>query len=199
MDDRVPNEQLAAAALELMKRSGKPLERIKTTGRSMIYRLADGKTVRLRTCNDHLLVVLADNTDPDTAKLNVEGTDYVLIVMPERQRSAGPVVAYLIPSEVVSKAARLSHKEWLSGRPDSSGNRTWNLWFGKDGPKAANGFAQKWQQYRIIGFAEAGSLSTTQSTLSPSTKLSDVIASAKRQIADASGVALERIKITIDI
>jgi hypothetical protein len=201
--DRVPNEALAEAGLDLMKQCGKPLERIKSNGRSMIYRLPNGATVRLRTCNDHLLLVLADRDDPDRARLNVEGTDHVLIVMPERERTPGPVVGYLVPAEIVANAARLSHKNWLATKPNTSGdNRTWNLWFNTYGPSEANNFAEKWRQYRLGGTASAAlALGSPASSASPSgpIKLGDVIAWAKLQIAEAAGVSADCVKITIDV
>jgi hypothetical protein len=202
-EDRVPNEALAQAGLELMNQAGKPLERIKSSGRAMIYRMPDGSTVRLRTCNDHLLVVLADADDADTARLNVEGTHFVLIVMPERQRTPGPVMVYLVPAEIVADAARSTHKEWLATKPNTKGdNRTWNLWFNNDAPSKANNFAEKWRQYRLSGTASAG-LATAAPASTPSTpppkKLGDVIASAKFQIAEAAGVSADCVKITIDV
>lgn len=200
VEDRVPNEALAQAGLHLMKHCGKPLERVKSNGRAMIYRMSDGATVRLRTCNDHILVVLADADDPDTARLNVEGTDYVLVVMPERQRTPGPVTGYLVPAEVVASAARSTHKDWLATRPNTKGdNRTWNLWFNKDGPSKANNFAEKWQQYRLDGFASASSAISAAPSSSSPMKLGDVIAIAKLQIAEAAGVPADRVRITIDV
>jgi hypothetical protein len=200
VEDRVPNEALAEAGLELMKQCGKPLERVKSNGRAMIYRMSDGATVRLRTCNDHLLVVLADVDDPDTARVNVEGTDYLLVVMPERQRTPGPVVGYLIPAEVVASAARSTHKEWLATRPNTKGdNRTWNLWFNKYGPSKASNFAEKWQQYRLPGSASAGLPAPAASSSSAPVKLGDVIAAAKLQIAEAAGVSTDSVRITIDV
>ena len=199
MLDKVPNEALARAGLDLMKQAGKPLERIKSNGRSMIYRMTDGRTVRLRTCNDHLLVVVADADDPDTAHVNVEGTDYVLVVMPERQRTPGAVIAYLVPSEIVANAAKSSHREWLASKPNTKGDRrTWNLWFDKYGPSAASNFAEKWRQYRVNGSASAGLALASSSSARPM-KLGDVIALAKLQIAEAAGVSAERVKITIDV
>ena len=202
-EDRVPNEALAQAGLQLMKQAGNPLERIKPNGRAMIYQMPDGATVRLRTCNDHLLVVLADTDDPDTARLNVEGTEYVLIVMPERQRTPGPVVGYLIPAKVVADAARSSHRAWLATNPNTKGdNRTWNLRFDTYGLSKTNNFAEKWRQYRLRGTASAGLATAGPSYSSPAAqpmKLGDVIASAKLQIAEAAGVSAECVKITIDI
>src|SRR5262245_66682191 len=81
----VPNEALVKAGLELMQQAGKPMERLRAKGRAMIYRTPGGETVRVRSCNDHVLIAVADQPDPDKARLNVEGTDYVLIAMPERR------------------------------------------------------------------------------------------------------------------
>jgi hypothetical protein len=198
--NKVSNEALVRAGIELMKQSGKPLERIKSNGRAMIYRMMDSTTVRMRTCNDHLLVVLADGDDPDIAGVNVEGTDYVLQVMPERQRTPGPVVGYLVPAAVVANTARSTHKDWLATNPNTKGgNRTWNLWFNKYGPSIANNFFEKWRQYRLDGSASAGFAIEAPSPSASRPKLADVIALAKVQIAEAAGISAGCVKITIDI
>ena len=85
---RVPNEELLEVGLSLMKRANRPLERLKTNTRSMQYALPNGETVRVRTCNDHVLVALAASARKGAA-LNIEGTDHLLIVMPEIPRTAG--------------------------------------------------------------------------------------------------------------
>ncbi len=59
----------------------------------MIYSLPDRQTVRIRTCNDHILIVVADSPSAD-ARLNIRGTDWLLIVMPEIERTPGKVIAY---------------------------------------------------------------------------------------------------------
>jgi hypothetical protein len=148
--------------------------------------------------------VLANADDPDTARLNVEGTNFILIVMPERQRTPGPVMAYLVPAEIVADAARSTHKEWLATKPNTKGdNRTWNLWFSNDAPSKTNNFAEKWRQYRLSGTASArlaaAAPASTPSASSPPKKLGDVIASAKLEIAEAAGVSTDRVKITIDV
>ena len=78
---RLPNDGLLAAGLELMKQNGMPLTKLPDFGRSMMYSRPDGQTVRVRTCNDHILIVLGDKPSGD-AKLNIEGTDWLLVVMP---------------------------------------------------------------------------------------------------------------------
>ena len=115
----------------------------------MIYSMPDGQTVRLRTCNDHVLIVVGDTAAPDT-RLNVEGTDWLLLVMPEIERAPGKTVSYLLPTKEVEAEARRTHEEWLAGNPNTKGdNRTWNLWFKKDAPTKANGYGTKWAKYRL--------------------------------------------------
>ncbi len=197
---RIPNESLVKAGLELMHQAGKPMERLQTKGRAMIYRTPGGETVRVRTCNDHVLIVLADQDDPDKARLNVEGTDYLLIVMPERPRTPGPVAGYLVPTEVASKAVRSSHRHWLSTNPNTKGdNRTWNLWFNPNGLSEASDFREKWAAYRLGGTASAGLGPPLPTAVSPVRKLGEVIAQAKHEIAQAAGVPVERVKISIDV
>src|SRR5579859_3100892 len=104
MSERIPNDKLLAAGLELMRKNGRPLTKLDSFGGSMRYKTTDGKIVRVRTCNDHILIVVADKPTTD-AKLNIEGTDYLLVVMPEIQRTPGKVKAYLIPTEVAVKAS----------------------------------------------------------------------------------------------
>jgi hypothetical protein len=192
---RIPNGSLVKAGLELMHQAGKPLERIQAKGRAMIYRAPGGETVRVRTCNDHVLIVVADQHDPNKARLNVEGTDYVLLVMPERPRSPGPIIAYLVPTEVVCEAARSGQRHWLATNPNTQGdNRTWALWFDTS-TSEGRGFHEKWKSYRLGGAASAR---LTPSAGSPAKKLGEVIALAKQDIAEAAGVPIERVKISID-
>jgi hypothetical protein len=154
---RIPNDDLLAAGLELMRQIGKPLTKIDSPGRSMRYKMADGKTVRVRTCNDHILIVLADKASKN-AKLNIEGTDYLLIVMPEVERTPGKVIAYLVPTKVAVEASRSSHQTWLDKGPNTKGdNKTWNLWFRTDGPVNRT-YSTKWAEYRLAGEASTHTL-----------------------------------------
>jgi hypothetical protein len=201
MTGKVPTDALVAAGLQLMRQAGHPLERVKTNGRAMVYRTEDGQTVRLRTSNDPVLVVGADSTDPDDARLNIEGTDYLLLVMPEQQRTPGPVAAYFLPVGVAADAVRSDHKAWLATNPNTKGeNRTWSLWFANSGPKGAKDYTEQWSQYRLKGSATAGRVwqEAPKASLEV-TKLGDVIAAAKMQIAEAAGVPIESVKITLDI
>lgn len=197
---KVPNMELAQAGLALMAQNGKPLERVESKGRAMIYKSQSGESVRIRTCNDHVLVVLAESPN-ETAKLNVEGTDQILIVMPEVPRTRGSILAYLVPTDVVVEAARKSHAEWLRSNPTTNGqNRTWNLWFDDDGPGKANGFGRKWSEYRLS--ETSVSTATTSNVLAHPPghpKLGDVIAEAKRRIAAAAGISEGAVKISIDL
>src|SRR5260370_41034626 len=117
----VDNDALLAAGLDLMRKNGKPLTKILGTGRSMRYTLANGETVRVRTCNDAILIVLADKPSGSDAKLNIEGTDWLLVVMPEVERTPGNIRAYLVPSSVAVEATRRSHDRWLNSNPNTKG------------------------------------------------------------------------------
>lgn len=200
--DRIPNRDLLDAGLKSMEREGKPLEKLPTKGRAMIYKTETGKTVRARTCNDHVLVVLADSAKDD-AKLNIEGTDFLLIVMPEVPRTLGNIEAYLVPTKVAVKAVRQTHKDWLASNPNTKGdNRTWNIWFDDDGVAKANGFARHWAEYKLESNIHIDNVSGTpvdQTSATRPKKLGDVIAEAQQQIAEAAGVPVEAIKITVDL
>jgi hypothetical protein len=194
---RIPNETLVSAGLDLMRQAGKPLERVPAKGRAMIYRTPASDTVRVRTCNDHVLIVLADKDDLDEARLNIEGTDYVLIVMPERPRTPGPTVGYLVPTDVVSTAARSAQRAWFATNPRTNGdNRTWLLRFDTNGLPETSNFREKWRAYRLGGASSTDPQERTVET--PLKKLGEVIAQAKQAIADAAGVPIERIKVGID-
>jgi hypothetical protein len=210
MTDKVPNQDLLTAGLALMSQVGKPLNKVATQTRAMIYELATGDKVRVRTCNDHILVVLAGSAEAD-AKLNIEGTDHLLIVMPEKERTPGPVIAYFLPTAVAVETVRASHLEWLALNPATSeNNRTRNLWF-DDEPTLWRGFAAKWRQYRLNGHAATTAvdsaptlaLARNGAPAAPRTQearsLGDVIAEARKQIADAAGVPIDAVKISVNL
>ncbi len=195
---KVDNKALLAAGLTLMEQSGRQLRKQQTNSRAMIYSLRDGATVRVRTCNDHILVVVAE-TPASGAKLNIEGTDHLLIIMPETPRTDGNVVAYFLPTNVAILAARQAHKEWLASNPATKGNnRTWNIWF-EEHETRSGGFARKWAKYRLpgaISTAARGSIAQESAGLE-SKSLGSVIANARRQIAEAAGVPIESVKISV--
>jgi len=200
MVDKVSNQALLEAGLAAVRATGKSMQKMQTSSRAMKYQLDNGETVRVRTCNDHVLVVLADSAE-QSAALNIEGTDHLLIVMPAVPRTEGSVIAYLVPTVAAIEAVRQAHADWLKTNPSTKGNnRTWTIWFG-DGPAAYSGFAQKWSQYR---------LPTTESTVAVShvidsghgrdtRPLGMVIAEARKAIAEAAGVAVEAVKITVTL
>lgn len=196
--DRVDSAELLAAGLELMRMNGKPLRKIESPGRSMVYALANGKTVRARTCNDHVLIVVADRPAED-AKLNVEGTDYLLIVMPEVERQAGDVIAYLVPAEIAAEEARQTHKTWLASAPGTKGtNTTWNLWFRADAPGKASNYAEKWRGFRLNGTKSTDGL--VELAVEPVVQggIKAEVENARRRIAAIAGVPIEAVRITID-
>ena len=198
---RIDNEALLAAGLEMMRQNGKPLSKAPSKGRSMLYTLPNGETVRARTCNDHILIVVASRPSAD-AELNIEGTDWLLVVMPEIERTPGKVITYLIPSEEAAATARKAHQEWLATNPNTKGeNTTWNLWFRSDAPLKANDFATKWSKYRLQGEAYTNKPAAADYSVEPNNSGGDVksaVEAARRQIAKAANVSPEAVKITID-
>lgn len=194
---RIDSGALVEAGLAAMRGAGKPLTKIPSNGRSMIYGLPNGETVRLRTCNDHVLIIVS--ADPTLgAKLNIQGTDWILIVMPEVERTEGRVLAYLVPTAEVETEARRTHQEWLSSKPKTRGaNTTWNLWFKSNGPAKANNYALKWAKYRVESAVELRNIPTAITTERPSDIKSEV-ENARRRVAEVAGVAIEAVKITIN-
>ena len=206
--DRIDNEVLRDAGLALMRANGTPLTKLPSRGRAMLYAMPNGESVRVRTCNDHILVVVADKPTTDDARLNIEGTDWLLIVMPEVERAAGKVVAYLVPTKEADEAVRDRHRAWLSSNPDTKGeNTTWNLWFrpsysGTAGRKGKHGYAEKWAKYRL-----AGDISTEDLSRTPADQAGDggnrgniraEVEAARQRIAHAASVPPDAVKISID-
>jgi hypothetical protein len=198
MANKVSNQVLLAAGLAAMHAAGKPMQKILTNSRAMKFRLSNGETVRIRTCNDHVLVVLADSAEASAA-LNIEGTDHLLIVMPEVPRMEGAVIAYLVPTTVAVKAVRQAHSDWLDSKPSTKGNnRTWTIWF-NGGPAAHSDFAQKWAQYRLPTKVSTLAIGDSDGDLPTHgiRPLGRVIAEARKAIAEAAGVAIEAVKISV--
>ena len=136
------------------------------------------------------------------AKLNIEGTDKILVVMPEIPRSPGPVVAYFLPTAVAVDAVRSCHSEWLASNPSTKGeNRTWTIWFDDEGPAKSGGFAKKWANYRLQGSADARTSPKSQEEPLASNPISlgEVIAEAKRRIAAVAGIPESAVRITLDL
>lgn len=200
MSNKVSNQALLAAGLQAMHAADKPLQKMQTNSRSMKYQLSNGETVRVRTCNDHVLVVLADSAEASAA-LNIEGTDHLLIVMPEVPRMDGLVIVYFVPTAVAAAAVRQTHAEWLASNPSTKGNnRTWNIWF-DDGPAMSGGFAKKWSQYRLTTKAstiEGGSPGNSVA-VRDNRPLGAVIAAARKAIAEAAGVSVDAVKISVTL
>lgn len=196
--DRVDSKALAEAALAAMRQCGKPLSRLPSKGRAMLYVLPNGETVRMRTCNDHVLIVVGDRPASD-AKLNIEGTDWLLVAMPEIERTPGKVNVYLLPTSEVETEARRTHQDWLDSNPNTKGdNKTWNLWFRSDGPSKANDYAARWARYLLDSVVDARESAVTSSPGPPEGNVKAEVENARRRIAEAAGVPLEAVKVTIN-
>lgn len=195
--NRIDNSDLLHAGLKLMQRNGKPLTKMSSTGRSMLFKLPDGDTVRIRTCNDHILIAVADSPRKD-AKLNIEGTDWLLIVMPEEERTHGKVIAYLVPTTEAVAETRRAHEEWLANHPKTRGaNTTWNLQFDDSGPGMSCYYAQKWKKFKLNGEISTLDRVVTE-TPGQSRNIKEVVEVARRHIASIVGVSPQAIKISID-
>ena len=143
---KVDNDVLLNAGLDLMRQNNKPLSRLPSKGRSMLFALPNGQTVRARTCNTLNLVVNADRPSLD-ATLGIEGTDWLLIVMLEKQGTKAAV--YLVPTAVAVKGVRGSHEKWLALNPNTKGaNKTWSVSFRPDAFPGAQDFSVVWAKYR---------------------------------------------------
>lgn len=199
---RVSNDALLAAGLDLMQQNGKPLTKVDSFGRSMMYRTPDGKTVRVRTCNDHILIVVADKATTD-ATLNIEGTDYLLIVMPEIERTPGKVSAYLIPTTVAVEASRSSHQAWLDSNPKTKGdNKTFCLWFRQNAPFArSSDYETKWAAYRLSGEASTEPVNANVNIIGVSPTVDGgikaAVETARQMVSKVAGVSPDAVKITI--
>lgn len=199
-ETRIDNNLLLKAGLELMRINGKPLTRRPSRGRAMIFSLENGQTVRARTCNDHVLITVADRPTGN-AKLNIEGTDWLLIVMPEKERAHGNVIAYLVPTDVAVTAVRSTHQKWLATNPATKGdNKAWNLWFDETEAGKASDFARKWAKYRLNGRVSTDAFSDTKtaSERGSSGDLKAEVRGAKERIAAVAGVRPEFVKISIE-
>ena len=198
--ERIDNVVLLQAGLELMRQNGKPLTKLPSKGRAMLFKLEDGQSVRARTCNDHILIAVADRPTED-AKLNIEGTDWLLIVMPEVERTHGNVLGYLVPTEEAVEEVRRTHREWLATGPATKGgNTTWNLWFDLEGTGKANDYAEKWAQYRLEGTIATGEVANDEAALAGEAdgNLNAEVRAAQERIARAAGVPPEAVRISID-
>lgn len=197
---RIDNELLLKAGLQLMRQAGKNLEKLPSQGRSMLYELENGASVRVRTCNDHVLIAVADKPTKN-AKLNIEGTDWLLIVMPVEPRTHGDVRAYLVPTKEAVEAVREAHHSWLATNPNTKGdNTTWNLWFGARGKRQSNNFAEKWADYLLPGTVSTDELveGSSPPISSAAVDVKSVVRAAQLRIAEAAGVAPESVKISVD-
>jgi hypothetical protein len=199
---RIDTDVLLNAGLALMAQNGKPLVKRASRGTAKLYSLPNGESVRVRTCNDHILITVADHPGKG-AQLNIEGTDWILLVVPEIPRTPGAVHAYLLPTDEVVQEVREAHDRWLDSQPNTAGdNTTWNIRLDDRGPAYLNGYARKWARYLLQGEIRADTASKAVIAVeseppSPST-LRDEIRLARERIARVAGVSEDAVRVTID-
>jgi hypothetical protein len=179
---------LRKAFLQAMERAGQPLERLRgVMGRRgpvrEIFRMENGKTVRVRTNNKRALISSADGPRAEDI-MNFEGQqDFVGISIPG---SRGSVECYLVPSEVAVSALRSQQEQWLAVRPNSPSDVR-AIRFDGDPQLPREGFAEKWAQYRL----------PTATHPAPS-NLEQLIADARRAIAAAAKKPESAVRISIE-
>ena len=186
------NISMRQAFLNLMGQTGRPLERVvadqPTRGPAKeVYRVPDGKTVRLRTNNMPALMVKVDDGTVDVP-LPFENEDFVGIAFPAEQQDT--VVGYLVPTAVATKAIRAMHRKWLADETRSRDNKTRVVRFDGNTDLPWRGYAQRWAQYRI-GEIEIGKQPV-------SSALDLEIAASRKRIAALTGRPENAIKISIE-
>lgn len=146
--------------------------------------------------------------------MNIEGTDFLLVVMPEDERTPGKVKAYLIPTKVAVKASRSSHQAWLDAAETKTkgDNKTFCLWFRKNGKTSmSSDYETKWAEYRLAGEAYTDVLNTAGAGgaggfggggAAPVGGASDgsvkaEVEMARQRISKAAGVSPDAVRITI--
>lgn len=186
------NISMRQAFLNLMGQTGRPLERVvadqPTRGPAKeVYRVPDGKTVRLRTNNMPALMVKVDDGTVDVP-LPFENEDFVGIAFPAEQQDT--VVGYLVPTAVATKAIRAMHRKWLADETRSRDNKTRVVRFDGNTDLPWRGYAQRWAQYRI-GEIEIGKQPVASA-------LDLEIAASRKRIAALTGRPENAIKISIE-
>jgi hypothetical protein len=135
------------------------------------------------------LLDLAALRVPERLMRAVSETDFTLVVTPEKERSVGAVIAFLIPTEVILEQIRAAHR---------AGRKDWSLFLDEE----------MWARYRLGGSASAslsrapkpsGDLNGEGAQPPTSRSLGEVIAGARRNIATVAQVAESAVKIQIDL
>tara|TARA_B100001964_G_scaffold183839_1_gene203531 strand:+ start:484 stop:1110 length:627 start_codon:yes stop_codon:yes gene_type:complete len=200
---RVASDILKDAALQQMAENGMELSKIATGSRAMIYAMPDHNTVRIRTTNDPVLVVVAESAGSNS-KMNIEGTDFLLISMPEEPRSPGNILCYLVPTKIAVESIRDSFNKWLETNPNTNGdNKTRNIWFDSKGTPWS-GYHNKWEDYLLptsLNVEKAQkqmeATSNGDSILQELKTVAEVVEFTTHEIARLSGISREKIRIDI--
>jgi hypothetical protein len=194
--DLIPTLTLRRAFLEMMQMAGRPLQRIDET--KEIYRLPDGKTMRLRTNNMPAVMAKVADGSAD-ARLPFEGEDYVGIAFPAIGKP-DTIVGYLVPSEVAAKAFHTAHRKWLAADTSRSrDNRARVLKFDGRPDLPWRGFEERWHEY-LIGEIALDVLPTVSElpTVIAKSALDVAIAECKKRIALLAGTPVSAISISIN-
>ena len=178
-----PNH-LKRAGVELMRRHGKAMIKREKPGRggAKVYDLPDGQTVRVGTSATRNLITRSATPDGG-APLDIESTDWLLVVMPAGKRAESEIEAYLVPAIEAAEVTRETHERWLASNPRTKGqNLTPVLRFDEE-------LMKRWQHYRL----------PNEPAPHPGTvgSLQDEIAAARRRIAALANVPCDAVQVTI--
>jgi hypothetical protein len=209
MLEKIPNKVLKTCALELMALNGQPLEMMSSRGRSMLYKLQTGATVRVRTSNDPVLVVGAESTD-NGLKLNISGTDFILLVMPEKPRTWGEVKGYLIPTSEAISAIKSANPTAFTGRQENHQKGTaLTIWF-QSSDRLDSNFNEKWLKYLLKSRVDASDYQDLHEdnhgervkkkkarTAKNNMTVGDVIDEARKRISTITGLPVKSVKIEV--
>jgi len=213
MVEKIPNKVLRLCALDIMENSDLPIKEVPSPGRSMIYKLSSGETVRLRTSNDPVLVVAVEPSDVGP-KLNIEGTDKLLLVMPEQPLNRWEnIVGYLMPTSEVIAAIKSSYPKFFDRQTNRLKTKQALTLSFEDSGKPSGGFEGKWERYLLPMKCPARAFQDEVKPVQKVKKVSsprqrpkgqpetvnDVIAEARERISEITKVPIKSVKVSVSL
>jgi hypothetical protein len=190
--NNIPEDRLIAAFMKLMAQAGMPVERVEVATRRRgrtprIFRLADGRTMRVRTNNKPVTINLAESGRAD-AVLPFEPQDFLGAVLPGE--APNTAVAYLIPSARAAIDIKRDHAAWLEDPSHARDNRVRTTTFTGDPREPGFGYGDKWREFCLGSI----SLDTPMNPDGPIVALSR-LQRAHRELLEA---AAEEFSVPID-
>jgi hypothetical protein len=188
---------LREAGKDALASAGMPIELVpKGHVANQLYRIkADarrnaGKLVRLRTNNKWALMDYATGTEWADPIKHVEEADFVCDVCVNPKSG---IEVYFVPADRVAADLKAGHKALIErrGRPSDSDVRI--LKFSNDPTRLWHGYSDKYAQFKL-GRTSAPAASPSRLSMLGG----DVIERAQRMVADAFGVPVSAVRISVD-